>query len=89
MDVGYVRVGDNSEGDVFGVVSIKISHLEDIIEVYSIDGLKHNLLGMYNYVMLNWTYFLLSSDTLSYMQQKILYSLVIEIRISMYLILLI
>lgn len=43
---GYVGFGDNAKGQVIGVGIITISLFCDLVEVYLVDGLKHNLLSI-------------------------------------------
>ncbi|KAH0665666.1 hypothetical protein KY285_026872 [Solanum tuberosum] len=46
IDGGCVRFGDNAKGEVTGVGTITFSSSCDLVEVYLIEGLKHNLLSI-------------------------------------------
>ncbi|KAH0646552.1 hypothetical protein KY284_034436 [Solanum tuberosum] len=46
IDGGYVRFGDNAKGEVTRIGTITISPSCDLVEVYLVDGLKHNLLSI-------------------------------------------
>lgn len=46
IDGGYVIFGDNAKGEVTGVGTITLSSSYDLIEVYLVEGLKHNLLSI-------------------------------------------
>ncbi|KAH0755142.1 hypothetical protein KY290_025412 [Solanum tuberosum] len=46
IDGGYVRFGDNAKEEVIGVGIITLSSSCDLVEVYLVEGLKHNLLSI-------------------------------------------
>lgn len=46
IDGCYVRFRDNAKEEVIGVRTIMISPSCNLIEVYLVDGLKHNLLSI-------------------------------------------
>lgn len=51
INVGYVRLGDNAKREVVGWVSITISSYYDIIKVYLVNKITHNLFSISNYVL--------------------------------------
>ncbi|XP_049414790.1 uncharacterized protein LOC125877580 [Solanum stenotomum] len=46
IDGGFVRFGDNVKGEVTRVGTITLSSSCDLVEVYLVEGLKHNLLSI-------------------------------------------
>ncbi|KAH0672766.1 hypothetical protein KY284_023853 [Solanum tuberosum] len=46
IDEGFVIFGDNAKGEVTGVGTITLSSSCDLVEVYLVEGLKHNLLSI-------------------------------------------
>ncbi|XP_015169912.1 uncharacterized protein [Solanum tuberosum] len=46
IDGGCVRFGDNAKGEVTRVGTITLSSSCDLVEVYLVEGLKHNLLNI-------------------------------------------
>ena len=88
-DGGYVTFGDNGKGKIVGEGKVGKSPNPTIDDVLLVNGLKHNLLSIVNFVTKIAKLCLNLLDVLSMMIMIVLYLLVQGITISMLLICLI
>lgn len=90
IDGGFIRFSDNAKGEVVWVGTITISPTYDVIEVYVVDELRHNLLSIIQLCDACFqVYCLTLLNAPSTIPQRTSTILVIELRISLPLIMLI